>query len=76
MTIGYSVAEFRMGVDERRQAVQRRDELGRLRRQTEQLSYEVLLGPADVAGDAPEQIDRDVDRCSRARGRIPARGGG
>ena len=56
------LCEFRVGIDERGEAVERRDELGRLRPQTDQLSREVLLGTSDVARNAPQQVDRHVDR--------------
>ncbi len=54
--------QFGVGIDEGRKAVQGGDELGGLSSESDQLADEVLLRAADVTGNAPQQVDGDVDR--------------
>jgi hypothetical protein len=50
-----------VGVDECRKAVQGGQELAGALRKAEQLTHEILLRATDVTGNAPEQVDRDID---------------
>ena len=61
--------EFGMCLHERRHDVERREELGAAGGEADQLPDQILLGAADVSGDAPQQVDRDVDRGEPRRRR-------
>jgi hypothetical protein len=51
-----------MGGDERGNAVEGGNELGRLGSESDELAHQILLGATDVARNAPQHVDGDVDR--------------
>ena len=55
------IGQGRMRASERLHDIERGQELGLLRGQSQQLPDEILLRPTDIARNTPEEVHRDVD---------------